>query len=97
MGSGEGGLCIVNVALGTQGEMDMASIKDICDGLEILAKYVKPMDGGATGRDVHLGGADHDVIWGPEIVGPLNEADRITINDLGWHYSDENECWSHFC
>ena len=77
----------------------MASIKDIIEGLQILAKTAEiPLglaeQGVTDGRQSHLGGADHDIIWGPK-TDP-NEQDKARLNELGWHFDYEADCWARF-
>ena len=75
----------------------MASIRQIVEGLEILAESALPMKGsGDTGKDVQIGGAEHDVIFGPEI-GHLKEGQVKRLLQLGWHFDDECQCWARFC
>jgi hypothetical protein len=77
----------------------MASIKDVVEGLEILAKTAKvPVflaeQGSSDRRLAHLGGASHDVIWGPE--ADPSEEDEARLDELGWHFNNESDCWSRF-
>jgi len=77
----------------------MASIRDIIEGLEILAKTAKTPLGlaeqGVTDtRQAHLGGADHDIIWGPK--ADPNEQDKDRLDELGWHFDDRADCWARF-
>ena len=67
----------------------MASFGSLIEGLTILAKYDK------DGLRGHVGGADHDIIFGgnPEV----SEEDKKRLDELGWHYSSEYGCWAHFC
>lgn len=66
----------------------MAMISDLIEGFQILQKYV--------GSDEHIGGADHDIIWGVDCE--VSEEDAKRLNELGWHQdSDSDECWSRFC
>lgn len=67
----------------------MALIREIVDGLEILAKTSR------RGRDEHLGGAEHDIMFGPESE-PTTD-DMRKLEELGWHYDEEVGLWSHFC
>jgi hypothetical protein len=77
----------------------MASIKDVIEGLEILAKTATvPVflaeQGSTDRRQAHLGGASHDVIWGPE-ADPSDE-DKARLDELGWFFDDGLDCWSRF-
>jgi hypothetical protein len=69
----------------------MATVNEISEGLKILAKY-------ADKEDPSIGGAAHDVIFGP-IYGEienLSDEDRNRLEELGWHFDSEYESWSHF-
>lgn len=75
----------------------MASIAEVVEGLEILAKTASVPRGlaekGETDtRTAHLGGADHDILWGPE-ADPSDE-DKNRLHELGWHFDSQSECWS---
>jgi hypothetical protein len=77
----------------------MASIKDVIEGLEILAKTATiPVflaeQGSTDRREAHLGGASHDVIWGPE--ADPSEEDKAMLDELGWHFDSESGCWARF-
>ena len=77
----------------------MASIAEVVEGLEILAKTASvPLGLAEKGendrRTAHLGGADHDVIWGPD-ADPSDE-DKTRLEQLGWHFDEELDCWSRF-
>jgi hypothetical protein len=77
----------------------MASIKDVIEGLEILAKTaavpVSLAEQGSTDRRLaHLGGASHDVIWGPD--ADPSEDDEARLDELGWHFDSELDCWARF-
>jgi len=41
----------------------------------------------------HIGGADHDVIYGPS---EASEEDQKILEENGWHFDDEIGCWSTF-
>jgi hypothetical protein len=66
----------------------MARTSDIIEGLQILQKYDEP-----TG---HLGGAEHDIIWGPQTQGDVSDEDKARLESLGWRYDESVEGWSHF-
>ena len=77
----------------------MASIRDVIEGLEILAKTAEvPIflaEQGLTDRlRAHLGGASHNVIWGPG--ADPSEEDEARLDELGWHFDDEADCWARF-
>jgi len=77
----------------------MASIKDVIEGLEILAKTAEvPIflaeQGSTDRREAHLGGASEDVIWGPK-ADPSEEG-KARLEKLGWLFDDESGCWSRF-
>ena len=77
----------------------MASIAEVVEGLEILAKTaIIPaglVEKGETDRrTAHLGGADHDIIYGPD-ANP-DESDCGRLDELGWHFDDEIDCWCCF-
>ena len=77
----------------------MASVKDVIEGLEILAKTAEvpigPAEQGSTDRrQAHLGGASHDVIWGPD--ADPSEEDKDRLEELGWFFDDESDCWARF-
>lgn len=77
----------------------MASIAEVVEGLEILAKTAIIPKGlkekGETDRRTsHLGGANHDIIWGPD-ADPTDE-DKARLVEIGWHFDEESDCWSRF-
>jgi hypothetical protein len=77
----------------------MASIADVVEGLEILAKTAKLPEGlrekGETDRRQSLlGGANHDIIYGPD-ADPSDE-DKTRLEELGWHFDEDSDCWSRF-
>ncbi len=77
----------------------MASIKDVIEGLEILAKTAAvPVwlaeQGSTDRRQAHLGGASHDVIWGPE--ADPSEEDKTRLDELGWFFDGEVDRWARF-
>ncbi len=78
----------------------MASIKSIVEGLEILANTAKvpawlAEDGETDRRMAHIGGADHDIIWGPEADPSAEDIERL--EELGWHMCSGAGVWSRFC
>jgi hypothetical protein len=68
----------------------MATIRQVIDGLEILAKY-------GNGAAQHVMG-EHDVIYGAEDVvrDTLTAEDAAAMKAAGWHWDDECESWSRF-
>lgn len=77
----------------------MASVAEVVEGLEILAKTaVIPRllaeSGETDGRKAHLGGAEHDIIWGPD-ADPSDE-DKERLEELGWHFDEQSDCWSRY-
>ena len=77
----------------------MASIREVVEGLEILAKTAEvPVylaeQGETDRRESQVGGADHDIIWGPE--ADPSEEDQERLDELGWHFDDEADCWARF-
>lgn len=77
----------------------MASVAQVVEGLEILAKTASvPLglaeQGETDTRTAHLGGAEHDVIWGPQ-ADPSAE-DRRRLEELGWHYDPSVDGWARF-
>ena len=77
----------------------MASIAEVVEGLEILAKTANVPRGlaekGETDKKTaHIGGASHDIIWGPESNPSPEDIERL--DELGWHFCSENDVWSRF-
>ena len=77
----------------------MASIREVVEGLEILAKTAEvpaylAEQGQTDRREADLGGADHDIIWGPD-ADPSDE-DKERLDELGWHFDDELDCWARY-
>ena len=77
----------------------MASVAELVEGLEILAKTASVPRGLAEAgetdtRMASIGGASHDIIWGPE--SSPSEEDVKRLEELGWHFCSENEVWSRF-
>lgn len=76
---------------GTTSEGTMATIADVREGLDILSKYA------AACKDARLGGAEHDILLGPEVPkGAVSAADAERLGYLGWHWSSEFDCWARF-
>jgi len=77
----------------------MASIREVVEGLEILAKTAEvpaglAEQGHTDRREADLGGAEHDIIFGPE--ADPSEEDKERLDELGWHFDDEADCWARF-
>lgn len=77
----------------------MPSVAEIVEGLEILAKTasvprVLAEKGETDTRTAHIGGAGHDVIWGPQASPSPEDVSRL--EELGWHLDSEAEVWSRF-
>ena len=69
----------------------MASMKQVIEGLQILAKYVENPDKSWVS-------AEHDQIWaGPDRGEVVSEEDKKALEDLGWFEDDDCGGWSHFC
>ena len=67
----------------------MARTADIISGLQILLKYTND-------PAAHIGGAEHDVIYGPPLLNDVSEADKQALESTGW-ICEEDECgWFHF-
>lgn len=74
----------------------MARLGDVIEGLQILARYAKPTPSGATGKDVQMGGAEHDIIYGPDVVDlPASEA--VELESFGWFVDSETDTWARYC
>ena len=72
----------------------MARAIDIIKGLEILCKYAD------RGTDAHIGGAEHDVIYGVEVDNSrVTDEDLETLDRHGWLCGEargDDEGWFHF-
>ncbi len=69
----------------------MASATDIIEGLTILSQYTN------DGLDSQVGGASHDVIFGPCVDEDEVSVRHLTqLREFGWHYSSEFDCWARF-
>ena len=68
----------------------MASVNEIVKGLQILAKY------STDGEEGHLGGADHDIIYGPPMSKDVSPEDATELEALGWHLDLDYGQWAHF-
>lgn len=77
----------------------MASVAEVAEGLEILAKTARvprglAEQGETDGRTAYIGGAEHDIIWGPD-ASPSDE-DSTRLQEIGWHFDKETESWAIF-
>lgn len=64
----------------------MATAKAVVEGLTILMKH------GAVNVD-----AQHDELFaGPGIDGELSEDEKKRLEELGWHFDEEFDCWAKF-
>lgn len=61
--------------------------RNLIAGANIFAKYEE------GGLDEHLGGADHDVIFFAHQDLEISEEDLAVLDELGFHISDEYDCW----
>lgn len=68
----------------------MATIRQVIDGLEVLAKH-------GDGYGQHVMG-EHDVIYAAESVNrdTLSAEERVAMEAAGWHWDDETESWARF-
>ena len=74
----------------------MATIAEVVEGLEILAKTARipkllTQKGETDGRQVSISG-DHGIIYGPE-ANPNNE-DKYQLEKLGWFFDIYIERWA---
>jgi hypothetical protein len=69
----------------------MATYQEIVSGMVIFTKYEQ------DGVLAHVGGADHDIIYGlallPKYMAP---EDVEKLNEFGWSYSEQYDCWYHY-
>lgn len=77
----------------------MASVAEIVEGLEILAKTATvpaglAAEGVTDTRAASVGGAEHDILYGPD-SDPAPE-DIARLQELGWHFDAEVSCWARF-
>lgn len=67
----------------------VATYRNIINGLKLFAAI--------EGEDAHVPGADHDVIYGPELEeGQLTQEQLAQLEEWGWHLSEESGGWQHF-
>lgn len=68
----------------------MATIREITEGLKILAKYLP------EGEEAVVGGAEHDIFYVcPVDAVDLPKAEVQKLKDLGWH-KDHEAGWAIF-
>lgn len=69
----------------------MATFKSLTDGLDVLRKYLKEGDEGEVE-------AQHDIIFAsPGITyDETSPEDRAKLEELGWHFDSEGDCWAKF-
>ena len=77
----------------------MVSVANVVEGLEILARTASVPKGLAENgetdtRTAELVGAGYDVIWGPE--ADPSDADKQRLEELGWVFLNQPNCWSLF-
>ena len=77
----------------------MTTVAQVVEGLEILAKTASVPAGLAESgetdtRTAHIGGAEHDILFGPEADPSVEDCNRL--EELGWHYDSEVDCWARF-
>ena len=65
----------------------MATVREIREGLEILAKYL-------PNENVQFGGAEHDILFAVDESINVSSEDAVLLEALGWFVDDS--CWAHF-
>ena len=61
-------------------------IGEVAESMRIFWKYL--------GDDLHLRGATHDKLWGPPVKRPdMAGQDAERLEELGWLWDEEEECW----
>lgn len=68
----------------------MASYSAIAGGLTLFAHFEM------EGMETQLGGADHDIIFGPSSDLQVSPEVEARLQKLGWFKSEEYDCWAHF-
>lgn len=69
----------------------MATINDIVRGLNVIAQYApKGMEAAVE--------AQHDILFAdPNVTQAMvTPADATLLEQLGWHWDAENDCWARF-
>ena len=65
----------------------MATCQQLIEGLTILEKY---------GGDDDCA-AEHDIIYaGSTPADKMSKEDAKRLDELGWHWDDEFDCWARF-
>ena len=77
----------------------MTAVNEVIEGLQILVKTAKVPPGLAqTGVEdkgtANLCGAGHDIIYGP--MSNPDEEDARRLEELGWFYDFDLQCWAVF-
>lgn len=66
----------------------MATISQLREGLTILEKYCGRDDPCVVGHDIiYAGGVE---------ASKMSDEDAKRIDELGWHWDDEFDCWARF-
>ena len=63
----------------------MATYNQLIEGMKIFAQH--------EGINASVGGASHDVIFGPHSSVQLTPQEIDHLNILGWTLSNEYDCW----
>ena len=63
----------------------MATYSNVIAGLQLFASK--------EDAKTHVGGADHDVIYGGPLTTELDEEEKAQLETWGWHESKECDCW----
>jgi hypothetical protein len=66
----------------------MATYSNVIAGLRLFASK--------AGDETHVGGADHDVIYGAPLDVELTARELELLESWGWHKSQECDCWCCF-
>jgi hypothetical protein len=69
--------------------VEVASFNDVIEGLKILAKYEE------KGLEAQIAGAGYDFLGGSD-AEVTDDADVRRLEELGWHWDDESDCWGRF-
>jgi hypothetical protein len=66
----------------------MATYSDLIKGLTIFQAHE---------GDKHIGGAEHDIIYVSTVEpSKLSEAQLKDLEEAGFHWDEDNECWVHY-
>jgi hypothetical protein len=67
----------------------MATYREIIQGFQIQMGLEE------KGSETHIGGAEHDVIFGSN--RRIEDESLVQrLGELGWFWSEEHNCWAHF-